>query len=69
MTQTEQSKAAKKFSEDWKDKGYEKGESQKFWLDLLCNVFGIKDFANLGTKIYLWASIVTASTLGCYKQL
>lgn len=46
MTQTEQSKAAKKFSEDWKDKGYEKGESQKFWLDLLCNVFGIKDFAN-----------------------
>lgn len=46
MIQTEQSKAAKKFSEDWKDKGYEKGESQKFWLDLLCNVFGIKDFAN-----------------------
>lgn len=46
MTQTEQSKAAKKFSEDWKNKGYEKGESQKFWLDLLCNVFGIKDFAN-----------------------
>lgn len=46
MTQAEQQKAAKKFSEDWKDKGYEKGESQKFWLDLLCNVFGIKDFAN-----------------------
>jgi len=46
MTQAEQSKAAKKFSEDWKDKGYEKGESQKFWLDLLCNVFGIQDFAN-----------------------
>ena len=46
MTQTEQSKAAKKFSEDWKNKGYEKGESQKFWLDLLCNVLGIKDFAN-----------------------
>lgn len=46
MTQTEQAKAAKKFSQDWKDKGYEKGESQKFWLDLLCNVFGIKDFAN-----------------------
>lgn len=46
MTQTEQAKAAKKFSEDWKNKGYEKGESQKFWLDLLCNVFGIKDFAN-----------------------
>ncbi len=46
MTQIEQSKAAKKFSEDWKDKGYEKGESQKFWLDLLCNVFGVKDFSS-----------------------
>ncbi len=46
MTQLEQAKAAKKFSEDWKGKGYEKGESQKFWLDLLCNVFGIQDFAN-----------------------
>ena len=46
MNQAEQQKAAKKFSEDWKDKGYEKGESQKFWIDLLCNVFGIQDFAN-----------------------
>ena len=46
MTQIEQQKAAKKFSEDWKNKGYEKGESQKFWLDLLCNVFGVQDFAN-----------------------
>jgi hypothetical protein len=27
MTQTEQQKAAKKFSENWKGKGYEKGES------------------------------------------
>lgn len=49
MTQSEQQKAAKKFSEDWKDKGYEKGESQKFWLDLLCNVFGIKDFSSFIT--------------------
>ncbi len=46
MTQAEQQKAAKKFSNDWKDKGYEKGESQKFWLDLLCNVYGIQDFSN-----------------------
>ena len=49
MTQTEQQKAAKKFSLDWKDKGYEKGESQKFWLDLLSNVFGVKDFTNFIT--------------------
>ncbi|MCR5319407.1 MAG: N-6 DNA methylase [Treponema sp.] len=46
MTQIEQQKAAKEFAEDWKDKGYEKGESQKFWLDLLCNVFGVQNFAN-----------------------
>lgn len=46
MTQTEQQRAAKKFSQDWQGKGYEKGESQKFWLDLLCNVFGVQDFTN-----------------------
>ena len=46
LSQAEQQKAAKKFSKDWKDKGYEKGESQKFWLDLLCNVYGIQDFSS-----------------------
>ena len=46
MTQKEQQKAAKKFKEDWSGKGYEKGESQKFWIDLLCNVFGVQDFTN-----------------------
>lgn len=46
MTQAEQQRAARKFSQDWQGKGYEKGESQKFWLDLLCNVYGVQDFAN-----------------------
>ena len=46
MTQAEQIRAAKKFVKEWSGKGYEKGENQKFWIDLLCNVFGIKDFAN-----------------------
>lgn len=46
MTQAEQQKAAKKFVENWNDKGYEKGEAQKFWLDLLCNVFGIQQFSS-----------------------
>lgn len=46
MTQIEQQKSAKKFSEDWSGHGYEKGESQKFWIDLLCNVFGVQDFTN-----------------------
>lgn len=38
MTDIEQRYAAKKFSADWKDNGYEKGASQPFWLALLRNV-------------------------------
>lgn len=43
MTDAQQKKAAKEFSAYWKDKGYEKGESQKFWIDLLQNVYGVED--------------------------
>lgn len=43
MKASEQKKAAKEFAERWKDKGYEKGESQKFWIDLLENVLGINN--------------------------
>lgn len=46
LTPKEQQKAARKFALSWKDKGYEIGESQKFWCDLLCNVFGIQDFSS-----------------------
>lgn len=42
MTDTEQRIAAKAFSKEWKDKGYEKGESQAFWLSLLRDVLGIE---------------------------
>ncbi len=45
MTAAEQKSAAKKFAEYWKDRGYEKGESQKFWIDLLANVYGVTDIA------------------------
>lgn len=38
---TNQDKAAKEFAEIWKDRGYEKGESQPFWLGLLRDVLGI----------------------------
>jgi len=34
--------AAKQFSQYWKDKGYEKGQSQPFWLSLLRDVFNIE---------------------------
>ena len=41
MNDKEQSKKAKEFAEFWKGKGYEKGQSQTFWLQLLSDVFGI----------------------------
>lgn len=43
MTEKEQKAAAKKFAEYWKDKGYEKGESQPFWLSLLRDVYGVSE--------------------------
>ena len=43
MTAIEQKNAAKEFALFWKDKGYEKGESQKFWISLLTNVFGVEN--------------------------
>ena len=42
MTQIQQQKAARDFAQRWKGKGYEKGESQKFWTTLLSEVFGIE---------------------------
>lgn len=42
MTDQEQKQAAKRFAANWKDKGYEKGQSQAFWLSLLRDVFGIE---------------------------
>ncbi|MBR3049558.1 MAG: class I SAM-dependent DNA methyltransferase [Bacilli bacterium] len=46
MTDLEQRKVAKEFAERWKDKGYEKGESQKYWIDLLQSVFEIDNAVN-----------------------
>ncbi len=42
MTEVERRKAAKAFSEFWKGKGYEKGESQAFWLSLLRDVLNVE---------------------------
>ncbi len=45
MTDKEQKKAAKEFAARWQGKGYEKGQSQQFWIDLLVNVYGVSDIA------------------------
>ena len=42
MTEKDQKAAAKAFAAFWKDKGYEKGESQAFWMSLLRDVYGIE---------------------------
>ncbi len=42
-TGTKQRQAVKAFVKDWTGKGYEKGETQRFWLSLLHNVFGVDD--------------------------
>ena len=38
--------AAAEFAGRWKGRGYERGESQPFWIDLLSNVFGIETPSN-----------------------
>lgn len=40
-------KAAKQFVQAWSGKGYEKGETQRFWLDLLYTVFGVDNPMNM----------------------
>ena len=49
MTDTEKRLAAARFAAHWKGKGYEKGESQTFWLTLLTDVLGVEDVADFIT--------------------
>ena len=41
-TEKQMAVAAAEFAERWKGRGYERGESQPFWIDLLSNVFGVE---------------------------
>lgn len=42
MTDKQKQLEAKQFADYWKDKGYEKRESQSFWLSFLRNVLGVE---------------------------
>ena len=42
LNEAQMKKSAKEFAEYWIDKGYEKGESQPFWLSLLRDVLGVE---------------------------
>lgn len=46
MDNYSQQVAARRFVETWKGRGYEKGETQSFWYQLLHDVFGIEVPAN-----------------------
>ena len=45
MTDVQQRAAAKAFAKNWKDRGYEKGDSQIFWVELLTTVFGVTEIS------------------------
>jgi len=56
MTNTQQRATAKKFADFWKDKGYEKGQSQPFWLSLLRDVYGVESpeqFAEFESRAHI----------------
>ena len=45
MTETQQRAVVKAFAKNWKDRGYEKGDSQIFWVELLTTVFGVTEIS------------------------
>lgn len=56
LTQREQRKSAKEFAKKWEGIGYEKGDSARFWLSLLNEVYGVEkpsDFMRFEDKIML----------------
>ena len=42
MTDAEKRAAAKKYAKEWADKGDEKQETQRFWIQLLREVLGVE---------------------------
>lgn len=49
MIDAQRRTAAKEFAAQWADKGYEKGQSQPFWLSLLRDVYGVEHPENFIT--------------------
>lgn len=49
MKEKDRKIAAKGFAERWKNKGSEKSDTQKFWIDLLSNVYGVDNATEIVT--------------------
>ena len=47
MSKSKQAESAKAFVQRWAGRGYEKGESQLFWIELLQDVFGVGTPGNI----------------------
>ena len=51
MTDMEKRGAAAKFAADWKGRGDEKQETQRFWIELLTKVFGVDGSAAISFEV------------------
>ena len=72
MTDIEQRQAAKGFADNRKGKGYEKGQSQAFWLSLLRDVFGVEhpeDFIVFEEQVHLDYTSFIDGTIPATKVL
>ena len=52
LTDAQQRNAAKKFAAEWEGRGYEKGETHAFWMELLQTVCGVVNPAQFITFEY-----------------
>ena len=77
-SEKQQAAAAKKFAEKWQDRGYEKGDTQSFWIELLTEVYGVEDASTfirfeeqvkVGSTKFIDASIDATKTLIEQKSL
>ena len=76
MTHVQRVAAAQEFVQRWKGRGYEKGDTHTFWLDLLTNVFGMDDVTTnvlfeqaTVSRGYIDAIVVDAKTFIEQKSL
>lgn len=63
MDQKQQRKAARQFAKDWKGRGYEKGDTHAFWMELLRKVVGITGTA---TKCKFEYHAANGGFIDCY---
>lgn len=70
--------AAAEFAKRWQGRGYEKGDTQSFWIELLAEVFGIEnpstfirfeEQVKVGSTKFIDASINATKTLIEQKSL